>query len=141
MELPDEQKSKFDQTLQTLYFLGQLVNEAIEYRRMCYMNGRNVQALNSWFHTLDPIYVELSPKLSDKEDKEIKVLYDKIKSMDIPMLVTKKAHKKGQVIKVIDRKLFDNLFNDIRELDKKIRYYLDKKNMRIASMDERWAMA
>jgi hypothetical protein len=141
MELPDDQKSKFDLTLQTLLHLSQLVSEAIEYRRLCYHNGRNAQALNNWFHTLDAIYIDLFPKLKEEEDNKIIQLYSKVTTMDIPILVSKRVEKNGKPIVVIDRAKYDNLFYDIRRLDKLIRYYLDKKNMRIASQESAmWAM-
>lgn len=141
MELPDDNKSKFDLTLQTLIYVNNLVNEAIEYRRMCYINGRNVDALNGWFHTLDPIFIELHPKLTKTQYIELEQLYKKITSMDISILVTSYIERQGKKIKVVNRLEYDKLFKIVREFDKRLRYYMDIKGMRIASQeDARWAM-
>jgi len=142
MEIPDSKQSKLDITIQLLLQLAERLEKAVAYRFACYDNGRNADALNNYFHIIDTVYIDLYPKLKDKEDNEIQQLYKKIPSMDIPILVTKRIQKNGNMVKAIDRQKFDILFNHVRQLDKTIRYYLDKKNMRIATADDaRWSMA
>lgn len=142
MEIPEEKKSKFDLTLQTLVFLNNLINEAIEFRRQCYLNGRSVDALNNWYHTLDPIRIEIEPKLAKDEIKEIEDLLKQVPTMDLPRYLTKRINKQGMVKLAVDRARYDQVFNIVRELDRKIRYYVDKHNMRIASADDgAWGMA
>jgi len=125
--------TRFNAAIASLERLHQLLNDCNEYSRLAHSNGYNYEYLKQWRYSIVDVLRELSPKLNNDENKEIKNKFQKFKKIN--PIISSRNTPEGKV-RCIDSDSFRRQWSLLHNIEIYLRKCADKRKMLIPDSDE-----
>jgi len=120
--------TEFNAGFSSLERLHNTLEDCNQYKRLCFHNGYNYEMLKKYRFSVDTVFLEVSPKLNDTEDRAIEKLFSLLKKMRNVM--EEEKGEDGSFIN-INKNMFHKYYSIVRFIEKKLRRLADQKGMLI----------
>lgn len=135
---PEDDQSKFDHTLQSLYRIHDLLRECNDYSRMVMLPQYRTTGLNLWRTSLIALYKEIIPNLNSGEAKEesqkLKNRFFRLKECCNFMRYHRREHDDYEL--VIDSDMLRRYWNQLALIETRLRVLATQKGMLITKKSD-----
>lgn len=135
-----DDKSAFNSTFACFERIHWLLIDCSDHSRLALNEGCNPYYLNMWKTTILALHREIMPNLSQEDYKKENTQFEKYeqKLIKLGSPIRKIKTESGEVIKVIDKKIFLQLWNIINSMELFLRIKATEKGMLIKKRDTGW---